>query len=153
MRKFIADGMLGKAGKWLRLMGYDTLYFNTSRKAELLRLARKEGRTILTRDRKLALSNPDCVVLIESEGTNKQVKEIIKKLSLQPEEGKFFKICSVCNAPLEMKEKSAIKELVPEYVYNTKNIFSQCPECKRVYWEGNHCKEIRKTIDSFLKGG
>jgi len=153
MVKFIADGMLGKAGKWLRLMGYDTLYFNTSRKAELLRVARKEGRTILTRDRKLALSNPGLVVLIESEGTDNQMKEIIRKLSLQPEQDEFFKRCSVCNAPLEIKEKSAIEELVPEYVYNTKNLFSQCPQCRRIYWEGDHCKEIRRTIDSFLKGG
>ncbi|MDD3726045.1 MAG: Mut7-C RNAse domain-containing protein, partial [Candidatus Ratteibacteria bacterium] len=76
MGKFIVDGMLGKAGRWLRLMGYDTLYFNTSRKVELLRTAKKEERIILTRDRKLALSNPDVVVLIESEGTLPQLKEI-----------------------------------------------------------------------------
>jgi len=151
MVKFIADGMLGKTGRWLRLMGYDTLYFNTDKKAELLRIARKEGRIILTRDRKLALSNPDYVVLIESEGTYNQIKEIIIKLSLKPRQDNFSKMCSICNTLLEVKEKEEIKEFVPEYVYLTKDIFSQCPQCKRVYWEGDHCKEIKNTLEKLLK--
>lgn len=151
MEKFIMDGMLGKAGRWLRLMGYDTLYFNTNRKAELLRIARKEDRIILTRDRKLASSNPDIVVLIESEGSLNQLKEIVDKLSLRPSVKVFFNRCSICNILLERKNKEEIKELVPEYVYSTKDIFSQCPSCKRVYWEGDHCKEIRKTLEKLLK--
>ncbi|MCX8082021.1 MAG: Mut7-C RNAse domain-containing protein [bacterium] len=151
MKKFIVDGMLGKTGRWLRLMGYDTLYFNTSRKIELLRIARKEGRIILTRDRKLALSNPDIVVLIEGEGSINQLKEIIDKLVLKPAEENIFSRCSLCNIILEIREKEEIKTLVPEYIYSTKENFSQCPSCKRVYWEGDHCKEIRKTLENLLK--
>ncbi|MCM8820860.1 MAG: Mut7-C RNAse domain-containing protein [Candidatus Omnitrophica bacterium] len=150
MEKFIADGMLGKAGRWLRLMGYDTLYFNTNRKAELLRVGRKEGRIILTRDRKLALSNPDVVVLIESEGTLNQLKEVISKVPLIPLKENLFNRCSLCNSVLESKRKEEIKELVPEYVYSTKDVFSQCPSCKRVYWDGDHCKEIKRTIEKLL---
>lgn len=151
MLKFITDGMLGKAGRWLRLMGYDTLYFNTGRKAELLRIARKEGRIILTRDRNFALSNPDIVVLIESEGTETQLKEIVEKLNLKPSKESFFKRCSICNELLLNKDKEEIKNLVPEYVYLTKVSFSQCPVCERVYWEGDHCKEMMKKLEKLLK--
>ncbi|MCM8760280.1 MAG: Mut7-C RNAse domain-containing protein [Candidatus Omnitrophica bacterium] len=151
MEKFIVNGMLGKAGRWLRLMGYDTLYFNTNRKVELLRIGKKEGRKVLTRDRKLALSNPDIVVLIESEGTLNQLKEIIRKLSLTPSEENFLKRCSLCNAVLESKSKEEIKELVPEYVYSTQDRFFQCPLCKRVYWKGSHCDGIINTLEKLLK--
>ncbi|MCM8762394.1 MAG: Mut7-C RNAse domain-containing protein [Candidatus Omnitrophica bacterium] len=150
MEKFIVDGMLGKAGRWLRLMGYDTLYFNTNRKAELLRIGRKEGRIILTRDRKLALSNPDVVILIESEETLNQLKEIICKLSLTLSEANLFNRCSICNSVLESKIKEEIKNFVPEYVYSTKDRFSQCPSCKRVYWDGDHCKGIKRTIEKLF---
>jgi len=132
-------------------MGYDTLYFNTSRKVELLRTAKKEERIILTRDRKLALSNPDVVVLIESEGTLPQLKEIISKLSLKPSEKDLFNRCSICNAVLETKEKEEVKTFIHEYVYSTRDIFAQCPFCKRIYWEGDHCKDIRKTLEKIIK--
>jgi len=47
--KFIADGMLGGLARWLRFIGYDILYFNSSRKIELIRAAEKEKRIILTK--------------------------------------------------------------------------------------------------------
>ena len=145
--KFIADGMLGRVARWLRLMGYDTLYMNTPHKTEIIRMARKEKRLILTKDRKLYEENPEITFYIEGKNTESQLKEIKNKLNLEIDEEKIFSICSICNVPLVRKEKEEIKHLVPEYVYNNKEEFSQCPRCGRVYWEGDHCKHIREVIE------
>ncbi len=146
MQRYITDGMLGSMAKWLRLMGFDTLYFNTHNKEEMLRLARKEDRTVLTRDRKLFESNQDIAVFIEGEGTLNQLKEAKKKLSFNVNPALFFTRCSLCNVLLEKREKMDIKGLVPDYVFAHKDRFSQCPRCKRIYWEGDHCKEIREVF-------
>ena len=52
--KFIADVMLGKLAKRMRLMGFDVLYGSTCEDNEVLRLALDQGRIILTRDTGLA---------------------------------------------------------------------------------------------------
>ncbi|MCM8819146.1 MAG: Mut7-C RNAse domain-containing protein [Candidatus Omnitrophica bacterium] len=146
MKKFIADGMCGGLARWLRLIGYDTLYFNTSRKIELIRTAEKENRIILTKDKKLVSKHPKFVNYIEGENTFSQFKEVVKKFDLEIKEENLFKICSICNTHLEKIEKEKVKNLVPEYVYNNKENFSICKKCDRIYWEGDHCSYIRKKL-------
>jgi len=48
--KFIVDHNVGKLTKWLRIMGYDTRFFNGTDDADLVAMALAEGRVILTRD-------------------------------------------------------------------------------------------------------
>ncbi len=52
--RFLADEMLGTLVKWLRIMGYDTLYAKDMKDGEIAAMARGEGRTLLTRDKALA---------------------------------------------------------------------------------------------------
>lgn len=146
MEKFIADGMLGRVARWLRLMGYDTLYFNTSRKIDMVRLAIKENRRILTKDRNLSEGFPEVVVFLTSNDTFSQLKEIKERFKLEITEKKLFTRCSLCNELLEEVDKKDIKQSVPEYVYNNRESFAKCPKCERIYWEGDHCKSIREVI-------
>ncbi len=146
--KFIADGMLGGLAKWLRLMGYDTLYFSARRKSDMLNSARREDRIILTRDTKLSHDNPGITIFIENDGTHRQLKEVRLKLSLQLNPEVLFTRCSLCNSPLEEKNKTDVKDIIPEFVYENREKFRRCPSCKRVYWDGDHCKSIRSTLQS-----
>lgn len=146
MRKFIADGMCGGLARWLRLIGYDTLYFNTSKKIEIIRTAQKEGRIILTKDKKITFQYPQFAFYIEGENTKKQFEEVIKKFNLKIEEENLFKRCSLCNTLLEKIEKEKVKDLVPEYVYNNKEEFAICRKCNKIYWEGDHCRYIRERL-------
>jgi hypothetical protein len=143
---FAADGMLGNIAKWLRLAGYDTFYFNTRRKTEIISAARKEGRIILTCDRRIFEENSDISVLVESTGTVSQLGEIKKKLNMEVNPELFFTRCSLCNIILENKRKNDIMNLVPEHVCASRDEFKQCPSCKRIYWSGDHCKAIRDTL-------
>ena len=48
--KFIADSMLGDVARWLRMLGYDTLYSKSIKDHEILIIAERDDRVILTRD-------------------------------------------------------------------------------------------------------
>ncbi len=138
--------MCGGLARWLRLIGYDTLYFNTSKKIEIIRTAEKENRIILTKDKKLFLNFPEIVFYLQGENTKKQFEEVVKKFGLEIKEENLFKICSLCNSQLEKIEKEKVKNLVPEYVYNTKEEFAVCKKCNKIYWEGDHCRYIRERL-------
>ena len=48
--KFIADIMVGKLARYLRMAGHDVAYFNDASDDFILKTAMKEGRIVLTRD-------------------------------------------------------------------------------------------------------
>lgn len=148
MMKFIADGMCGGLARWLRLTGYDTLYFNIKRKIELVRIAEKEKRTILTKDKNLAERYPQFVFYLEGEDTFSQFREVVKKFNLEIKEENLFKRCSICNTELKDIEKEKVKNLVPEYVYQNKEKFAICSKCNKIYWEGDHCRYIRERLEN-----
>jgi uncharacterized protein with PIN domain len=50
---FLADAMLGRLARWLRVLGVDTLYEPTLSDPELVSRAELDGRIVLTRDRAL----------------------------------------------------------------------------------------------------
>jgi uncharacterized protein with PIN domain len=47
--KFIADGMMGKVSRWLRILGYDVKYENDALDDTILKIAVEERRILLTR--------------------------------------------------------------------------------------------------------
>ncbi|MEM2914677.1 MAG: DUF5615 family PIN-like protein, partial [Candidatus Bathyarchaeia archaeon] len=51
--KFLADGMLGKLTRWLRLLGCDIEYFHDADDEKLLKISTEENRVLLTRDYQL----------------------------------------------------------------------------------------------------
>ncbi|GAI37423.1 unnamed protein product, partial [marine sediment metagenome] len=51
--KFIADRMLGKLVKWLRILGFDTTYPSFDDDLSLILTARQESRILLTRNANL----------------------------------------------------------------------------------------------------
>ena len=52
--KFIVNSMLGDVARWLRMLGYDTLYYRDVDDETLISIARKDGRILITRDKSLS---------------------------------------------------------------------------------------------------
>ncbi|MCM8817561.1 MAG: Mut7-C RNAse domain-containing protein [Candidatus Omnitrophica bacterium] len=144
--KFIADGMLGRLARWLRLIGYDTEYFSGKDKYFLAYKARNEKRIVLTRDRKFVLQHKSISILIESENLLSQLKEVKRKLNLSFNRDRFFSLCSICNQPLEPKNLSDVVNQVPPYVAKTQKNFSQCKKCGRIYWQATHWEKMLNFI-------
>src|SRR5215831_8384920 len=80
--RFAADRMLMRLARWLRLMGADVVCDPALSGAELLRLAREEGRPLLTRDKRLRTA-PDALY-IESHLFRDQVGEVMKRYPFDP---------------------------------------------------------------------
>jgi uncharacterized protein with PIN domain len=151
--KFIIDHNVGKLTGWLRLMGYDTRFFNGEDDSELVAAAKAEGRVILSRDtrimqRRLITSGQVKAVLIESDQPERQIHQVIGTLGLDSQ-FKPFSLCLECNQPLVERAKDEVKELVPPYVFKTQNQFMQCPNCQRIYWRGTHWRAMTERLEKF----
>jgi len=149
--KFIVDGNVGKLVKWLRLMGYDTRFFNGTNDSHLVATALAEGRVILSRDtqimkRRLITTGQLKAILIQSDQPELQMRQVIDALDLG-RQSQSFTICLECNQALEERDKNKVKDLVPPYVYQTQSQFMQCPACRRIYWRGTHWQAMNKRLE------
>ncbi|MDP8011218.1 MAG: DUF5615 family PIN-like protein [Thermoplasmata archaeon] len=142
--KFIVDSMLGKLAKYLRFLGYDTLYpDNKVTDNEIIETAKKENRILITRDREMA-SRYEKSFLIRSLDSMEQLKIIVKTFNLNSDH--LLSRCSICNTELIKINKEKVKGKVPENVYKNFNEFFVCPSCGRYYWFGSHAQKIENTL-------
>jgi len=146
--RLLADGMLGRLVKWLRLLGYDTAYDNAASDPQLARRARAEGRVLLTRDRELAARRGLRTLLIQSEVLEEQVHEV--QATLGPPPHPPLSRCAVCNGVLEPVSPARVADRVPPYVLRTQTEFRRCPSCGRIYWPGSHLLGMRHQMEQFI---
>ena len=136
--KFVADVMLGRLAKWMRLLGFDVLYDRTMTDNELIRISLEQDRVILTRDtglvaRPLASNH----VFIEHDHVRQQLDQVLTTCHITSMPGPLTR-CSVCNTPLWQVAKQDVKDYVPQHVYEKNNIFLRCYICDKIYWRGSH---------------
>jgi uncharacterized protein with PIN domain len=149
--KFIADAMLGKLARWLRIVGYDVVYEPFISDDDLIARAIQERRIILTMDRKLTeRESAKNSLLIKSHSYKEQLKQVVTHFNIDYKSGIFTR-CLVCNKPLDRVEKEKIRDRVPPYVYSTQDEFDICQQCGRVYWSGTHRIKMLKMLDEILK--
>jgi uncharacterized protein with PIN domain len=151
--RFLADVNVGRLGKWLRALGYDVLPGPCPGDAALLALAEREGRVLLTRDRRLTLA-PQVrggavrLLLVRSERLPEQLREVLAWPGLDPP--RPFTRCLLCNSLLAPAPPEAVEEHVPPYVRRSQAEFRQCPSCRRVYWRGSHWRRMHRLLASLL---
>ena len=158
--RFIADSMLGRLVRWLRLLGYDTVYYPRIEDSILLRIAREENRILLTRDSRLVKARGlRQFLLLEENDPFDQLRSIIAAFNLKvddklknAETAAASSRCIICNAVLNNVSREDVKNLVPEYVYQTSTIFRQCSGCGKPYWNGTHPERFRKKLAEILYG-
>jgi uncharacterized protein with PIN domain len=146
---FLADGMLGTLAKWLRIMGYDTVYDTRLDDNALVRLARAEGRILLTRDTDLLQRKGTRCLFIASEVLEEQLLQVLQTFGLHVD--RPFSRCPVCNSPLEDVAKYEAWGQVPPFVFQTQERFSLCPECNRFYWRGTHWQKMLARVERLSK--
>jgi uncharacterized protein with PIN domain len=148
--KFIADAMLGRLARWMRFLGFDTLYYTGISDAKLIRLAMEQDRIILTRDTRLVRAkSARNHLLISANDSFEQLLEVAAAFKLK--EYNFLSRCVKCNGKLlNVVDKAAIKESVPEYVFLQHNDFLKCADCGKIYWEGSHPKQFKQKVSEFL---
>lgn len=151
--KFIVDNNVGKLAKWLRMMGYDTLFFDGPDDTQMVRIAFTEGRIIITKDtqlmeRRIITSGRLQAVLITDDDPECQVRQVIEQLKLDCNFNPFS-LCLECNRPLEPRAAEDIKDRVPPYVFKTQSRYVECPDCHRIYWPGTHWQAMVEKLKEF----
>jgi uncharacterized protein with PIN domain len=148
--KFIADCMLGKLAKWLKILGFDVSYFPRIGDDELLSLAQKEDRVLLTRDTGLVeKAKAPKAFLVKSENWSEQVRQVLNEFNLWMEASPYSR-CLECNAVLKDLSRESAKNLVAPFVYEHAVSFALCPRCSRVYWQGTHYTDMKAKIEEIL---
>lgn len=143
----MADRMLGKLAKYLRLLGFDTLYFSAPDRQRLLYLASQQDRIVLTKDTALRKRlGPSWSLFIEDNQPSTQLQAVIAAYEITAAEIHPFSRCLKCNSELIKKSRDAVASLVPHYVLATHMDFSLCPKCGRVYWRGSHRKGMEEML-------
>ncbi len=148
---FLVDSNAGKLARWLRMMGYDTLFFRDIEDGLLVDIAMREGRIVVTRDtqiakRRVAANGCLRVILSRDDDPREQLRQVMTELKLDCHLKQFTR-CIECNQVLTPRSKEEVKELVPPYVFRTQTQYMQCPSCLRVYWQGTHWQRMKKALE------
>ena len=143
--RFVAEPMLGKLAKWLRMIGYDVLYQRSYREEDLIRLT-AQGRRLLSR-RVVAQAQHPGVILIRSVEVGAQLKELRDLGYLNLDRSKFFTRCLLCNVLLRKVDLESAGSDLPDYVYHENpSVIRYCPECDRFFWPGTHRDRMLKQL-------
>ena len=144
--KFILDVHLGKLAKYLRMLGFDTLYRNDYSDAEIIRIALAEQRIILTHDLRLLMVK---VVThgywVRSQKPREQVKEVMDRFDLHSQIDPFNR-CISCNGMLVEVPKASILDRLEPLTIKCFDEFYQCRDCGNIYWEGSHYERMQYFI-------
>ena len=152
--KFIVDGMLGKLARWLRMLGQDVKYSTQLDDAELVAMAEKEHRILLTRDADLYKRasakgvEPFCV---SGKTEAEKLAELAERFDLSLTIDLSRSRCPRCNAKILLTSKETIAGKVEKNTFSFYSEFWECPNCGHVYWQGAHWKGIRATLEEAKK--
>ncbi|KTC78011.1 Mut7-C RNAse domain-containing protein [Legionella brunensis] len=148
--RFILDVHLGKLAKYLRLLGFDTMYSKETSDAHIAQQSKIEKRIVLTRD--IGLLKHKKVThgyWIRNQNSVKQTQEILNRFDLYTQ-CKPFSRCMECNGLLSaITKEEIIATLLPltqQYYQN----FMCCNSCHRIYWQGSHYQKLKSLISLFL---
>ena len=147
--RFVADVMLGRLARWLRALGYDTLYFRDAPDRRLLAVALGERRRLLTRDAALARRAREAGLLVRAESLDVQLHEVTAACGVGGR--RPLSRCLECNGLLGSAAPDAVRDRVPPYTFATQREFWICASCHRVFWAGTHVTGIRRRLEPHLR--
>jgi uncharacterized protein with PIN domain len=145
---------VGKLARWLRMLGYDTMFVNDIDDGVLVDIGLKEERVLLTKDTQIMLrravtSGKVKALLTSEDDPKKQMRRVITEMKLDRE--REFTLCLECNVPLIPRSKDEVRDLVPPYVYKTQTQYHQCPACGRIYWRGTHWENMKQVLGILME--
>jgi len=147
--KFIADGMLGKLTRWLRMLGQDVKYSKSLKDEQLIKTANAENRILLTRDLKLyqlARKRGVDTILVKSATEAEKLAGLARRFNFKLEIDVAVSRCPKCNTLIRSVSKDEVVDRILEATSTYYDEFWECPGCGQVYWRGSHWKKIERTL-------
>lgn len=153
--RFIVDANVGRLARWLRMMGYDALFYKDIDDNTLISIALKEKRVVLTKDtqimkRRVVTSGRLKALLIDDDDPRAQARYVAETMGLNRR--RELSLCLECNQPLVPRDRDEVRGLVPPYVFQTQARYLQCPSCHRIYWQGTHWQHMKSELEALERG-
>jgi uncharacterized protein len=148
--KFLADGMLGKLARWLRILGNDVIYSVESDDSELLELAKKDERVLLTKDLELykrAIGRGLDYYYVDGKTEPDRIAEVAKRYSLPLVIDMDKSHCPICNTKLAAASKEQLQSELEKNTFTYYSKFWKCSNCGQIYWQGAHWTQINNTLN------
>jgi uncharacterized protein with PIN domain len=147
--RFIADPTLGRLAKWLRVMGFDTIYQSFYRKDDIPKFVR-EGRILLSRQQATVVTHYSSSLLIRSDHLEAQLHEMKDIGVITPDRSRWFTRCLICNMLLKVADTTVARQNVPEHViYQSPPVIRFCPSCSRHFWPGSHRERMKRQLEEW----
>lgn len=148
--RFVLDVNLGKLARFMRLLGFDTLYRNDYHDATIVKIAVSEQRIVLTRDRRLLHAKQiQHGYWVRAVDVESQIDEVVRRFDLYRLIHPFAR-CLVCNGVLTPVDKANILDRLEPKTKRYYKDFRQCVNCQRIYWEGSHLENIKRRFAGLL---
>jgi len=145
--KLLCDEMLMRLGRWLRAAGYDTAIAETGvPDREIIALARREGRLLITRDRKMAefRDGSECVFILTGNTLDECALEVSGRLTIDWLYAPFSR-CLLCNRLLEPGDDVMLQD-IPLHSRKAASKAYYCPGCDKLFWRGGHVRRMRQKL-------
>jgi len=142
--------MLGKLTRWLRMLGHNVKYSNKLDDAQLIMIAEKETRILLTRDLELyqqATAKGVDAFYLEGKAETEKLAELAKRFKIKLDIDMTTSRCSKCNTRVKTISKEKVADKVEKSTFAYCNEFWECPKCGQIYWQGTHWIRIRETLE------
>lgn len=144
--RFVADVHIGRLARYLRILGFDTLYQREWRDGELADCAVGEHRIVLTRDRGLLKrASLDHGYLVRHEDPREQVIEVVDRFDLIRAFMPFTR-CPLCNGAIDRVEKAEVVARLPLRTAQHHQDFWRCGQCGQLYWKGGHRRALEALV-------
>jgi len=147
---FIADAMLGKLARWLRMLGHNVTYYRHFDDKTLMDLAKVENRVLLTRDLKLyqqTLGKGIPAFFVDVKDDAHKLAVLAKKFGFKLQIDMNVSRCPKCNCDLVSVSKGTLENQIPKETFTYYDDFWQCNGCSQVYWQGAHWNSIQTALD------
>jgi len=149
--KFVADSMLGKLSRWLRMLGHDVEFADDVDDRMLLEVSKAEDRVLLTRDAELfrsATRQGLKPVFVEGKNPAERLAIVLGEFNLKLEFNPDCSRCPACNTRIKSVSKNEILSEIPPSTATFYDRFWKCQKCGKIYWQGSHWKRITQTLEN-----
>jgi uncharacterized protein with PIN domain len=150
--RFIVDGMLGKLNRWLRIIGYETVYVKDGTDAELLRLAGSGSSVLLTCDEQLyrtAICRGVDSYFVRGKNEAEKLAALAVRFGIKLNATPTSSRCPACGSTIRKVSRQRVEQAVPSATFKVHQSFWQCTNggCAKLYWRGSHWKRIEQTLE------
>jgi hypothetical protein len=133
------------------MLGHNVKYSNKLDDAQLLMIAKKERRILLTRDLELyqqATAKGVEAFYLDGKTEAERLAQIAKRFNIKLDIDMATSRCPKCNTRVKTIDKEKVADKVEKSTFSYYNEFWQCPKCGQIYWQGAHWTRIRKTLET-----